>query len=137
MVFGFRTLWRRGALLALVGLLIVLGLGGSAQALPDLIITVGDTTGNSGELNSAITVYLDNFKDTIAAFELWLQLDRPDLMIFQTDTQTVIDTTFWKCVSGAYPNCTKEVATDTLVAGGGVRSIRSLPLSETLIRRIP
>ncbi len=113
MVFGFRTRLRRGAALALVGLALVLSLGSTAQALPDLIITVGDTTGNPGQVNSAITVYLDNFKDTIAGFELWLRLDRPDIMIFQTDTARVVDTTYWKCDLGAYPNCSHEVATDS------------------------
>lgn len=114
MVFGLRTsiMWRVVVATVLV-IALVGGLSSTASALPDIIVTVGDTTGNPGQINSAITVYLDNFKDTIAAFELWLQLDRPDILKFQTDTVTVIDTFYWKCDLGSYPNCNHEVATDS------------------------
>ncbi|MBI5266762.1 MAG: hypothetical protein HY851_05965 [candidate division Zixibacteria bacterium] len=113
MVCGFCSRrWRR-AVVTLLSLVFVLAMASSVSALPDIIVTVGDTTGNPGQKNSAITVYLDNFKDTISAFELWLQLNRPDIMIFQTDTQRVIDTTYWKCDLGTYPNCSHEVATDS------------------------
>lgn len=113
MVFGFCTRRSSRVIVTLLSLVFALAIGSSVSALPDIIVTVGDTTGNPGQANSAITVYLDNFKDTISAFELWLQLDRPDIMIFQTDTQRVIDTTYWKCDLGSYPNCSHEVATDS------------------------
>ncbi len=112
MVFGLRAsaVWR-AVFATLLVVVLVGGMGSTASALPDIIVTVGDTTGNPGQLNSAITVYLDNFKDTIVAFELWLQLDRPDICKFQTDTITVYDTTYWKCVLGSFPSCGDSVAT--------------------------
>ncbi len=69
----------------------------SAQTAPSLYVTVGDTVGTSGELNSVITVFLDNWDDNVFAFEMTLILERPGIMFFQTDTQTVIDTTWWIC----------------------------------------
>lgn len=112
MVFGLRTLSiRRAAMASLLVVFLIGGLGTTASAIPDIIVTVGDTAGNPGQLNSAITVYIDNFKDTISAFELWLQLDRPDILKFQTDTVTVYDTTYWKCTLGSFPTCGDSVAT--------------------------
>jgi len=88
----------------------------SAQAqFTDLIITVGDTTGAPGEQNSAVTVYMSNFEDTVAAFTLWLRLNRPDIAIFETELDTVIDTSRWVCTKGVYPDCTTAVAFDTSV----------------------
>ncbi|MGD8922012.1 MAG: hypothetical protein PVH24_02105 [Candidatus Zixiibacteriota bacterium] len=58
---------------------------------------MGDTVGTSGELNSVITVFLDNWDDDVFAFEMTLILERPGIMFFQTDTMTVIDTTYWIC----------------------------------------
>jgi hypothetical protein len=116
MVFGLCTRRSLRVVVTLLSFVFALAIGSSVSALPDIIVTVGDTIGNPGQLNSAITVYLDNFKDTISAFELWLQLDRPDIMIFQTDTQRVIDTTYWKCDLGSYPDCSHEVATDSIHA---------------------
>lgn len=114
MVFGLRasSMWR-AAIATLLIVFVVMGLVSTASAIPDIIVTVGDTTGNPGQLNSAITVYLDNFRDTISAFEVWLQLDRPDILKFQTDTVTVVDTLYWKCDLGSYPNCQHEIATDS------------------------
>ena len=76
----------------------------------DLIVTVGDTVGSPGQQNSVITVYLQNYEDTIAGFTLWLRLNRPDIAIFQTNLDTVIDTTYWVCENTA---CTTAVAFDT------------------------
>lgn len=139
MVFGLRTsmLWR-AAIATMLVVFGVLGFGSTVSAIPDIIVTVGDTTGNPGQLNSAITVYLDNFKDTISAFELWLQLDRPDILKFQTDTVTVIDTLYWKCDLGSYPSCQHEVATDSAHAGRveidtAIATIGNLDTSGTLI----
>lgn len=66
--------------------------------LPDLIVQVGDTTAVSGAQNTVISVYLSNYHDTVAGFNIWLQLDRPDILIFQTDTASSIDTTRWLCL---------------------------------------
>jgi hypothetical protein len=91
---------------------------GFAQ-MPDLEVRVGDTTGTSGQHNSVISVYMNNFADTVAGFELWIQLDRPDRAIFLTDTVEIIDTTFWACraMGGGY--CIDSViASDWWVNGG-------------------
>ncbi|MBN1212367.1 MAG: hypothetical protein JXA92_07295 [candidate division Zixibacteria bacterium] len=87
----------------------------AAQAT-DLIVTVGDTTGSSGEKNSVVSVFLTNWEDNIVAFTLWLQLNQPGILAFQTDTMTVVDTTYWVCESWEGPICTDSVAgnADTL-----------------------
>jgi hypothetical protein len=42
-------------------------------------------------------VYIDNFDDDVFAFELWLVLERTDIMFFQTDIIEKIDTNYWIC----------------------------------------
>lgn len=69
-----------------------------ADAQPLLLVKVGDTTAASGEVNSVISVFLDNYQDTVAGFNIWLKLGNPDIMSFQTSDSTVIDTTYWKCI---------------------------------------
>lgn len=64
---------------------------------PRVVVTVGDTTALPGETNTVISIYLDNYQDSIAGFNLWIQLDRPDLIRFQTDAGISIDTTYWIC----------------------------------------
>ncbi len=70
---------------------------GYAQVFPDLEVQVSDTSGYPGKQSSVISVYLKNYADTVAGFELWLMLDRPDRIVFQTHRDTIIDTTFLKC----------------------------------------
>lgn len=85
----------------LVPLMIVALVMASVSALaqvPDLEVKVGDTTGTPGEQNSVISVYAKNYADTIAGFEIWLLLNRDDIMEFQTDYQTVVDTSYWRCL---------------------------------------
>ncbi|UCC45393.1 MAG: hypothetical protein JSU65_05600 [Candidatus Zixiibacteriota bacterium] len=84
---------------------------GKAQ-IPDLIITVGDTVGSSGQKNSVITVYMDNFFDTVVAFELWLKVGNTSILEFQNDSITVHDTTYWICAAYDGPNCTQWVGAD-------------------------
>lgn len=76
----------------------------------DVVVVVADTTGPAGERNSVISVFLDNYRDTIAGIELWLRLSRPDLIKFQTDTVTKFDTTYWDCLQFVGPNCVDSVA---------------------------
>lgn len=93
---------------------IVLGLmvlaAPSQAKLPDLILTVGDTTGSSGEQNSVVTVFMDNISDTVSAIEFWLRLDRTDILEFQTNIDTIIDITYWHCIDGTFPDCLDSVA---------------------------
>ena len=67
-----------------------------SQAVESLRVRVGDTTGAPGQKNSVVTVYLSNTFDDISAFTLHLVLTRNDIATFQTDLDTVIDTTYWK-----------------------------------------
>jgi hypothetical protein len=83
---------------------LLLSLSVSAQ-MPDLEIKVGDTTGSPGELNSVISVFMKNYADTVAGFELWLMLNRNDIMEFQTDEVIIYDTSYWRCHQYSGPNC--------------------------------
>ncbi|MEW5924154.1 MAG: dockerin type I repeat-containing protein [Candidatus Zixiibacteriota bacterium] len=83
----------------------------------NLRVRVGDTTGTSGQQNSVISIYMKSYADTVAGFELWLVLDRPDIMEFQTDTATFYDTTFWRCTTWAGPVCQYWMdVTDSVIA---------------------
>lgn len=77
-------------------LILLLALAPQSQAVERLRVRVADTTGSPGQHNSVVTVYLNNTFDDIAAFTLHLILTRNDIANFQTDMDTVIDTTYWK-----------------------------------------
>lgn len=82
-----------------VGCLVMLLAAPSAKAqLPELWVRVCDTTAPSGAQNTVISIYMNNYQDTVAGFNLWVMLDRPDIMEFQTDSGIYIDTTWWKCL---------------------------------------
>jgi len=51
----------------------------------EIILSVSDTSLPPGENETYISVYLDNFVDTIAGFQFQLQVDRPDLISFNFD----------------------------------------------------
>ena len=98
MTFGGKSLVRSAWLIACALILMGVFIAPSATAqLPDLVVVVGDTTAQPGATNTVISLFLSNYNDTVAAFNLWVQLDRPDIMLFQTDTATVIDTSYFKC----------------------------------------
>lgn len=101
--------WGAAALLAIC---LVLVFSSSSQAVERIRVTVGDTTGNPGTQNSAISVFLQNTMDSVAAFELWLKLSRPDILEFQTDIDTVVDTTYWYCTDSLAGQCSDSVACD-------------------------
>jgi hypothetical protein len=87
-----------------------------AEAQVDLIVSVIDTVASAGAINTPISVFLDNFSDSVAGVELWIQLDRPDVIVFQTDIDTVSDTTFWNCLDGTWPACNdSEQVFDTIL----------------------
>jgi hypothetical protein len=81
-----------------------------SQTTPELYVTVGDTVGSPGEVNSVITVYLSNPSVNIFAFEMYLTIERDGIVYFQTDSSYVTDTTYWKCVEMDGDSCTKWVA---------------------------
>ncbi|MDX9858074.1 MAG: hypothetical protein RBT76_09800 [candidate division Zixibacteria bacterium] len=103
-------------------LLILIAVGVILAAVPTtqaqtLFVRVGDTTGAGGELNSVITVYLENYQDTVGAFTLWLRFARSDIAKFQTDLDTVVDTTYWHCMTGSFPNCQDSVSWEETLHG--------------------
>ncbi len=91
----------------------------SVSAIPAVQITVGDTVGDAGEQNSVVTVFMTNVFDTVAAFELWLQLDRPDMMAFDVNETTLIDTTYWECTDWDGEACWDSISCDPDTAAGG------------------
>ncbi|UCD17633.1 MAG: hypothetical protein JSV44_01665 [Candidatus Zixiibacteriota bacterium] len=76
----------------------------------DLEVLVGDTSGLSGQQNSVISIYMRNYEDTVAAFELWLILDNPDILEFQTNMDTIVAVTYWACTEWDGADCTTYVA---------------------------
>jgi len=104
---------KRACLTAMAVIALCLIMVTGSQSAPRLKVSVGDTTGSAGEQNSVITVFLQNTLDQVAAFELWLQLSRPDVCLFQTDMDTVVDTTYWFCSEWDGDICLDSI-TDTL-----------------------
>jgi hypothetical protein len=94
----------------LLVIILILSAVPTAKAVPQLIVQVGDTTGHAGQRNSVITLYLANSIDSVAAFSLWIQLNSPDIVKFQTDTARVIDTTYWKCLSYSGSKCLDSIS---------------------------
>ncbi len=87
----------------------------TAEAIPSITVKVADTTAIPGYLNATITIFMDNLFDEVAAFNLWIQLEPQDLMVFKTDILTVIDTTYWVCDSlDAMLNCADSTKVDSL-----------------------
>ncbi|MFQ5498282.1 MAG: hypothetical protein ACE5FH_01300 [Candidatus Zixiibacteriota bacterium] len=78
----------------------------------DLFVQVSDTVAASGQQDAVIPVFIINFNDTVAGFNVWLQLDRPDIMVFKTDTGTSIDTSYWDCLTYDTTNCIDSVLTN-------------------------
>jgi len=90
----------------------LLALAPGSQAVERLRVTVGDTTAMPGQHNSVITVFMTNTLDRVAAFTLHLVLPRTDIANFQTDYDTVIDTTYWDCLATSGGKCVDSVAVD-------------------------
>lgn len=76
---------------------------------PDLVFEVGDVTACDGQQNIAIPFYISNYNDTVVAFSLDLQTDRPDILLFDIRIDTVIDTTRWQCLAWDGDNCLDSV----------------------------
>ena len=100
-------LLRFGAVLMVTVLSVIFTGTTQAQTL-ELILDIGDTSALPGE-QVTIPVYLSNFEDTIAGFNFWVQLDRPDIMEFTTAMVTVIDTFWWMCQEYSGPDCIDSV----------------------------
>ncbi len=86
--------------ICVVSLVLLAGMFGAVPktaGFADLVVQVGDTTASPGEQNSVISIYMTNWADTIAGYELWLVLNRPDLIEFQTSWDTLYDSSYWRC----------------------------------------
>jgi hypothetical protein len=81
---------RKLVLCVLCGLFALFIVSSTAQAqAPNLILTIGDTTATAGAEDAYISVFLDNWVDTVWAFELHITTN--DLATFRTD---ILDTTY-------------------------------------------
>jgi hypothetical protein len=100
---------RLGVLLVL--LMVVTYPAAALAQQTELEIKVDDVYAFSGQQNVVIPIYMSNYFDTVAAFQLWMLLDRPDIAIFQTDTGTVVDTTYWEGLEWDGPVCIDSVLT--------------------------
>jgi hypothetical protein len=53
--------------------------------IPELVLTVPDTTMQAGQTGALLNIYMDNYFDTIAGFQFVLVSERPDLLLFNFD----------------------------------------------------
>lgn len=114
----------------LLALTAVVGVGTqTAHAIPQVLLKIGDTTATNGQLNSVVSVFIQNSVDTIAGFKIYLQLDNPDIMKFQGDSATVIDTTYWDCTATSGGHCIES----TLTTPSGSWDFRHIDTSNVLI----
>jgi len=82
----------------------------SAQ-IPVLRLDIEDTIAVSTQEQVTAEVYLDNYYHEVAGFQIWIQLDRPDLLLFPLDTiHTWYDTTCWVCTAWNGPHCIDSTA---------------------------
>ena len=81
------------------------------ENIPQIVVSVGDALVNPGQHNVPITVSLSNFVDTVAGFNLWIRCTSPDIILFQTDIDTVIDTTYWECLQIVGEDCVDSAIT--------------------------
>ncbi len=54
----------------------------------ELVVDLGEVYALAGDENVLLPVYLSNFQDTVAAFELWFHLDRPNVAYLELDVDT-------------------------------------------------
>lgn len=83
----------------------------SGWAQPALLIDVGDTGAYPGQQDVIVPIYMNNYSDSVVAFQLWLQLDRPDIAVFSMDSATVSDTTYWDCLVWDSGVCVESLLT--------------------------
>ena len=98
----------------LVLLLLVSAAGPIVSAQPALTITVDDVVACSTDPQVFIDIYLSNPYDQIAGWNLWVQLDRPDLIRFDTHLDTIFDTTYWYCVTWDGADCIDSITVDPI-----------------------
>ncbi len=95
-------------LLLIVAAVFLLPLAGMATE-PILELTVDDAFACPGQKGATIPIYLRNVTDTVFMFQLWMILERPDIMKF-IDTNDSIDvTTYWACDQYEGETCLKYI----------------------------
>ncbi|MEA3297052.1 MAG: dockerin type I repeat-containing protein [candidate division Zixibacteria bacterium] len=114
MSFGIRP-QRTTRWLVAVALLVLLSAGAVSAQETELVVRVNDTTAYPGEQNAVISIYMSNYFDTVAAFNMWVMLDRPDIMVFQTEVDTLFVTTYWDCLEWDEMTCIDSI----MVSSGG------------------
>ena len=84
----------------------------SVQAqIPDITVDVAEVFAIPGATAIEVPIYLSNTVDSISGYNLWIQLDRPDLVRFRTVVDTIIDTTYWICDVPDGENCLDSTKT--------------------------
>lgn len=102
------TYLKRLALIVPVLCVIIFAAAPSSSAY-DLEVLVGDTSGLPGTPNSVVSVFMRNWTDTVAAFDLWLVLSNSEILQFQTDTDTMVVVRYWACDEYDGAVCTSYV----------------------------
>jgi len=77
----------------------------SAAQTCQLEVSIRDTVAYSGQANAVVSVYMENYADSVSGFEMWLILDRPDIMEFAMDTTIHVDTSYWRCLEWVVTTC--------------------------------
>lgn len=104
----------RGTFILAATALVVISAPAFGQT-PELVVEVRDTTAWPDSVGT-LTIYMQNYQDTVAGFELWLQLSRPDLMQFQQELDTTFITFYWDCLVWDGEDCLDSVdVTDTVL----------------------
>ncbi len=58
----------------------------AADPEPKIYVNLSDTTVQAGSDEAWVSVFLANYQDTLAAFSIYIQADRPDIIAFQTNS---------------------------------------------------
>jgi len=117
---------------ALVGLALILFWSPAQAQYPELAVNVSDTNVTAGDTSAWISVFFQNYQDTLAGFAMRLVLDRPDIMEFRTDVEdTLVDTVWWQCTQWSGNTCVDSVPLDpplydTTIANLGIDTTGSL-----------
>jgi hypothetical protein len=103
----FRKAWLLAAVVVVFAG-VLLAIPCPADPTPDIYVRVSDTTSFPGA-TSTVSVYLSNYTHEISGFNLWLQLDRPDIMRYTTTVDSVVDTTRWFCQESIGDSCIDSI----------------------------
>lgn len=76
--FSARCRWAVYVCLFVAGLLIA----ASVASAPELILRADDVTVKITDTAGVLTIYLKNSVDSVAGYQFWIQLDRPDIIQF-------------------------------------------------------